>query len=204
MSLMPWLTRLVASPRRRAAALALALAAAVPAGHAMFGLYANLRSDLEALLPAESPAVRGVRMLRERMEFPALRDRIVAHSRLHNADKVILEDAGAGQHLWQELHQKRSLRPYKVRPEHDKVTRMVGQLGIIQDGEVFLPERTPWLETMLSEMRAFPSGTYDNQVDALSQLLQWIKDHHNFAPTRYDPETGRKLRHPRRPGTRRR
>ena len=49
---MPWLTRLVASPRKRAAALALALVVAVPAGHSMFGLYANLRSDLEALLPA--------------------------------------------------------------------------------------------------------------------------------------------------------
>lgn len=52
----------------RLAILMLAVALALPAGRAMVHLYANLRSDLEALLPADSPAVRGVQVLRERME----------------------------------------------------------------------------------------------------------------------------------------
>lgn len=50
------------------ALLALALLSAVPAGRAMLGLYVHLRSDLEALLPKDSPAVRGVEVLRQRME----------------------------------------------------------------------------------------------------------------------------------------
>jgi predicted RND superfamily exporter protein len=58
----------LARPLWRLAVLGLALAVALPAGHAMMQLYANIRSDLEALLPADSPAVRGVQVLRERME----------------------------------------------------------------------------------------------------------------------------------------
>lgn len=56
--------------RRYLAALVLTLAAAsaVPAARAMMHLYAELRSDLEALLPADSPAVRGVQTMRRRME----------------------------------------------------------------------------------------------------------------------------------------
>ena len=63
-----WIQKLVTSRRLRVTVLVLALATAVPAGLAAVRLYANLRSDLEALLPADSPAVRGAQTLRKRME----------------------------------------------------------------------------------------------------------------------------------------
>jgi len=68
MNLLPWIRKLVTSQRWRRVILMLAVATALPAGRAMIDLYANLRSDLEALLPADSSAVRGVKMLRQRME----------------------------------------------------------------------------------------------------------------------------------------
>ena len=46
----------------------LALVSAVPGLIAMVHLYTSLRSDMEALLPADSAAVRGVQTLRRRME----------------------------------------------------------------------------------------------------------------------------------------
>ncbi len=63
-----WFQKFPKGRSGRVALLALALAAALPAGLAMANLYINLRSDLEALLPEESPAVRGVQTLRNRME----------------------------------------------------------------------------------------------------------------------------------------
>lgn len=48
--------------------LTLTVVLAVPAGRAMVDLYVHLRSDLEALLPIDSPAVRGVKTMRRRME----------------------------------------------------------------------------------------------------------------------------------------
>ena len=59
------------NPRRgrmRTALIMLAIVSGVPGGVAMLDLYTNLRSDLEALLPAHSAAVRGVETLRQRME----------------------------------------------------------------------------------------------------------------------------------------
>lgn len=133
-----------------------------------------------------------VDVLRARMEYPELRDRVTAHALRWRADKVILEDAGAGQHLWQDLRVRGQIPVYKIRPESDKVTRMVGQLGLIEDGEVLLPDEAPWLDTFLREARAFPAVRNDDQVDALSQLLQWIKDHGSFMQMRIDPKTGRR------------
>jgi uncharacterized protein len=63
-----WIQNLVTNRFWRACLLILALASTVPAGRAMVNLYANLRSDLESLLPADSPAVRGVQTIRIRME----------------------------------------------------------------------------------------------------------------------------------------
>ena len=137
-------------------------------------------------------------VMRDQMKFPKLRDRVVALAGLWKADLVLLEDAGAGSHLWQDLQdRRRSFVTRAVRPEGDKVTRMVGQLALIEDGFLLLPREAPWLDPFLGELRSFP-GRYDDQVDALSQFLNWIKVRPRWAPTEYDPESGRRLR-PERP-----
>ena len=41
-------------------------------------------------------------------------------------------------------------------------------------GQVFLPKRASWIDEFRTELLAFPYGRYDDQVDALSQLLNWI------------------------------
>jgi phage terminase large subunit-like protein len=38
---------------------------------------------------------------------------------------------------------------------------------------VFLPRQAPWLDDFLEELRAFPNGQYDDQVDSTSQFLTW-------------------------------
>ena len=67
MSALDALARLLARRSVRIAVLLAACASAIPCGRAMIDLYARLDTDLEALLPKDSPAVSGVRMLRERM-----------------------------------------------------------------------------------------------------------------------------------------
>jgi hypothetical protein len=36
------------------------------------------------------------------------------------------------------------------------------------------PEGAPWLDGFKTELLAFPRGRYDDQVDALSQFLEWL------------------------------
>ncbi len=44
----------------------------------------------------------------------------------------------------------------------------------IEGGQVFLPEQAPWLEDFLDEVRRFPNGAHDDQIDAMSQFLDYI------------------------------
>lgn len=132
--------------------------------------------------------------LRFREQLPKVRGRLIAHGDLWHADKVLIEDAGCGTHLWQDLVEMNQAHGvYRVRPDRDKITRMVGQLGMIEDGRIFIPSMAPWLDGLIREWRSFPSARHDDQVDALSQFLIWVKTHAKWVRTTYDPETGRPL-----------
>jgi hypothetical protein len=37
-----------------------------------------------------------------------------------------------------------------------------------------LPNQAPWLAEFERELLAFPNGRYDDQLDALLQLLDWL------------------------------
>ncbi|MBY0400131.1 phage terminase large subunit [Myxococcota bacterium] len=112
-------------------------------------------------------------VLRVRLEFPDLRRRILRHAELHHASSVLIEDAGSGTGLIQELRDGGKLRPIKIRPEGDKVVRLEAQTAYIEAGHVLLPESAPWLGDFEVEVLAFPHGHHDDQVDSLSQFLKW-------------------------------
>lgn len=55
----------------------------------------------------------------------------------------------------------------------DKQTRMRSAIPKIEGGALFLPKSATWLENFLLEYLAFPNGTHDDQMDAMSQFLNW-------------------------------
>jgi len=113
-------------------------------------------------------------VVRERLEYPALRRKVVdVHRRWCNlADYILLiENKGSGMSLIQDLRRD-SIHAIGVDPEGDKVMRMNAQTARIEAGAVSLPRRAPWLEEFQREIMAFPNGRHDDQVDALSQALK--------------------------------
>ena len=59
------------------------------------------------------------------------------------------------------------------RSSSDKATRMNGETAKLQGGSLILPKAAPWLDEFLMEYLAFPGGKHDDQIDALSQFLNW-------------------------------
>ena len=119
---------------------------------------------------------------RKRLKYPDLRDAVLRLQHGWRADKVIIERAGTGIPLWQELARlKKQLRPVMYTPRLSKEERMRGQLGLIEDGRILLPDEAPWLEAFLSECRAFPNGRNDDQVDSMSMFLEWSMYHDGWA-----------------------
>jgi predicted phage terminase large subunit-like protein len=118
-----------------------------------------------------------VHVLRARLEYPELKQRIVDMAQQFNVQAILIENAGAGTHLLQELRRDTPAgvpRPIGIKPEADKVTRMAAQTPKIEAGQVRLPNDAPWLDAFLHEHLAFPNAKHDDQVDSVSQFLAWI------------------------------
>ena len=115
---------------------------------------------------------------RGRLEFPDLQRKAIELARGHRARTLLIEDKAAGQQLIQSL---RSSRPTGVPsplgrvPEADKYTRAMGVSSMVEAGQMFLPESAAWLEEFTRELLAFPNCRHDDQVDALGQLLDWVR-----------------------------
>jgi predicted phage terminase large subunit-like protein len=123
-------------------------------------------------------------VLRMRLEFPDLRRKILSHAAAHAATAVLIEDAGTGTPLIQDLRRQSRLRPIPIRPERDKIVRLEAQSAVIEAGHVLLPEYAPWLDEFLAELLAFPYGHYDDQVDSMSQFLAWAARHQTVSSPR--------------------
>ncbi len=82
----------------------------------------------------------------------------------------MIEEAGTALGLIDELqYTTRGLTA--VKPERDKVTRMSVASAKMEAGQVFFPERAPWLPELEAELFAFPGSKHDDQVDSISQAL---------------------------------
>jgi predicted phage terminase large subunit-like protein len=111
-----------------------------------------------------------VHVLRGRFDYPTLKARLVSHAKSHEPNKILIEDAGVGTALVQEL-KKEAFSVVAVKPEYDKRTRMSIQSAKFESGRVLFPERAPWLADLEAELFAFPRGRHVDQVDSISQAL---------------------------------
>ena len=118
-------------------------------------------------------------VVRARLEYPALKKRIIAEKQRYQADKLLIEDKGSGMSLIQDLR-KDGVFSVAIKPEGDKVVRMSACSARIEDGCVLLPTTAAWLDEFRSELLAFPNSTHDDQVDALSQLINWTRTKSNY------------------------
>lgn len=65
-------------------------------------------------------------------------------------------------------------------PRVNKVERARPVTPAIESGNVFLPypgdPGNEWVDELLNELRAFPTGAFDDQVDSLTQALAYFQD----------------------------
>ena len=109
-------------------------------------------------------------VLRKRVDYPALKAAVQSHAALWKAQRVLIEDAGAGTALFQELRGKVS-GIVEIKPDRDKITRMAAVSSKFESGLAFLPKSAPWLVDFEAELFAFPGAKHDDQCDSVSQAL---------------------------------
>jgi len=110
-----------------------------------------------------------------RLEYPDLKKAFYALVKRWEPQAILIEDRASGQQLLQDIHHETTLPVIAINPKHDKITRFAAVSALIEAGKVFLPEQAPWLADFESEIFAFPGGNHDDQVDALTQYLDWLR-----------------------------
>lgn len=123
-------------------------------------------------------------VLRERMDYPTLKRRVLSHAQAFRAGVVLIEYAALGMALVQDFRKDpyAALNIISVHPERDKVTRMAACADLIEARRVALPKHADWLDAFRAELAQFPHGKYMDQIDALSQYLNWVKLHPPITP----------------------
>ena len=114
-------------------------------------------------------------VVRARMEFPELTERVVREASNQSATAVLIEDHGSGTSLIQ-LVRSTVLGVKGISHQSDKQTRMCTATPLLEGGILHLPKNAPWLDIFLEEYLAFPNGKHDDQMDALSLFLNWHRE----------------------------
>jgi predicted phage terminase large subunit-like protein len=117
---------------------------------------------------------------RGRVEFPELRRRLIALAQEHKPNTILIEQAGPGLHLIQEFRTNPIPGvpvPIGIKPEGEKLVRMEAQSARFEAGQVHFPREASWLDELLHELLAFPNGRHDDQIDSISQFLNWAEAH---------------------------
>jgi predicted phage terminase large subunit-like protein len=115
---------------------------------------------------------------RGRLEFPQLRRKLIDLAHQHRPNRILIEKTGPGLHLVQELRANPEPGvpvPIGITPEGDKVVRMEAQCARFESDQVYLLKDAPWLGDFLNEILAFPNARHDDQIDSVSQFLNWAE-----------------------------
>ena len=113
---------------------------------------------------------------RGRPEFPELARLVRSQAQRLQATAILIEDRVSGTSLIQITKQQGLQGVIPWRPSADKASRMMGQTPKLESRSLILPQSSPWLTDFESEYIAFPRGRHDDQVDALSQFLEWRRN----------------------------
>lgn len=124
-------------------------------------------------------------VFRKRIEYPDLRRKIRSHAVEYGASTILIEKAGIGLPLLQELRSDfghGSIFPLGILPRGDKEDHLLQASARIESGQVFFPRNAPWLADFLNELLGFPHSRHDDQVDSLSQALLYIYESRRIQP----------------------
>jgi predicted phage terminase large subunit-like protein len=112
---------------------------------------------------------------RQRMDYPRLKERIALLRARDQPRTILIEDAASGQALIQELRSEGVCGVVACKAQTEKAMRFATASSLIASGRVLLPKTATWLAAFLYELNLFPYGRHDDQVDSVSQAINYLK-----------------------------
>ena len=116
-----------------------------------------------------------VYQIRKRMDFVETMQEIITTAHMYpKAYRKLIEDKANGSAIITTLRGKiEGIIP--ITPKESKEARASAITPMFEAGEVFIPQNAPWIGEYIEEMKAFPTGKNDDQVDGTSQALNYFR-----------------------------
>ena len=109
--------------------------------------------------------------LKERMEFPTLKERAFEMYKDWQPDSFIVEAKASGAPLIFELRRMGiPVQEFTPTRGNDKISRVNSVSDLFASGKVWAP-RKRWAEEVVEELAAFPNSDHDDLVDSTTQAL---------------------------------
>jgi predicted phage terminase large subunit-like protein len=116
---------------------------------------------------------------RQRAEYPDLKRAMRDLAARWKPASILIEDTSAGQSVVQDLKRETALPIIPVKVHHDKMANTVAASGVIEAGNVLLPDQAEWdVEEYITLMSYFPNDAYhDDDVDSTTIFINYMREH---------------------------
>jgi len=112
-------------------------------------------------------------VVREQCDYPTLSRLVLEQYGKYQPDALLIEDHGSGTGLIADLKKCHSIGAIPIKPTRDKIVRLSIVSPMFERGEIFVPQNAHWLVDFLDELLRFPQARFDDQVDSVTQYLNW-------------------------------
>ena len=118
-----------------------------------------------------NPNIILLNVYKKRVEYPDLKRDVLREYKEYEPDGVLIEKKASGAPLIYDLRAVGvPVQEYTPSRGQDKIARLNSVSDVIASHRVWVP-RTSWAEELVDEVASFPSGEYDDLVDATTLAL---------------------------------
>ena len=110
---------------------------------------------------------------RLKIAYPDLKSKIIEILKKYNPSAVLIEDKSNGTSLVQDLNSEYN-NIIAIKPTKSKEFRVNSILTTLEAGNLLIAKNQDWVEELEVELVSFPAGKHDDQIDSISQFINWF------------------------------